>query len=108
MEDTIAHRKQPNLLFLMADDMGAWGMHCTGNDEIVTSNLDHLAACGTRLDNLFCVSPACSPERISIYTGQSPSQHGIHDFLATCHFDPEKALSQELRDAFEMKNPSYE
>ncbi len=108
MEDTIAHRKQPNLLFLMADDMGAWSMHCAGNDEIVTSNLDHLAACGTRLDNLFCVSPACSPERISIYTGQSPSQHGIHDSLATCHVDPEKALLQELRDAFEMKNPSYE
>ena len=104
----MAQKKRPNLLFLMADDMGAWAMHCAGNNEIVTPNLDRLAACGTRLENLFCVSPVCSPARISVYTGQIPSQHGIHDFLVTGHFDAEKALSQELRDAFEMDNPPYE
>ena len=53
--------EHPNLLFIMTDDMGAWAMHCAGNSEIHTPNLDRLAAMGMRMENLFCVSPVCSP-----------------------------------------------
>ena len=73
--------EHPNLLFIMTDDMGAWAMHCAGNSEIHTPNLDRLAAMGMRMENLFCVSPVCSPARMSVYTGQIPSQHGVHDWL---------------------------
>ena len=55
--------EHPNLLFIMTDDMGAWAMHCAGNSEIHTPNLDRLAAMGMRMENLFCVSPVCSPAR---------------------------------------------
>ncbi len=92
--------KHPNLLFVMADDMGAWAMHCAGNDEIYTPNLDRLAKMGTRLENLFCVSPVCSPARLSVYTGQIPSQHGVHDWLAKGHFDSKNVLSDELKENF--------
>ena len=51
--------EHPNLLFIMTDDMGAWAMHCAGNSEIHTPNLDRLAAMGMRMENLFCVSPVC-------------------------------------------------
>lgn len=40
--------EHPNLLFIMTDDMGAWAMHCAGNSEIHTPNLDRLAAMGMR------------------------------------------------------------
>jgi len=35
---------QPNILFILSDDQGAWAMGCAGNDEIETPNLDRLAA----------------------------------------------------------------
>ena len=92
--------QHPNLLFVMTDDMGAWAMHCAGNDEIHTPNLDRLAQMGMRFENLFCVSPVCSPARVSVYTGQIPSQHGVHDWLCKGHFDTEKYLSDELKEGF--------
>lgn len=99
--------KHPNLLFIMTDDMGAWAMHCAGNDDIKTPNLDRLAAKGMRMENLFCASPVCSPARLSVYTGQIPSQHGVHDWLCYGAIDS-KVLSEELKSAFAMDNPPYE
>ena len=72
---------QPNLLFVMSDDQGAWAMGCAGNTEIRSPNLDRLAREGIRFDNFFCTSPVCSPARASILTGRIPSQHGVHDAL---------------------------
>lgn len=56
-------KKQPNLLFILTDDQGAWAMHCAGNGDIRTPNLDRLARQGTRFENFFCASPVCSPAR---------------------------------------------
>lgn len=75
-------KKRPNILFVLADDQGPWAMHCAGNDEINTPNLDRLAATGIRFKNFFCTSPVCSPARASLLTGRIPSQHGVHDWLA--------------------------
>ena len=72
---------QPNILFILSDDQGAWAMSCAGNSELSTPNLDRLAATGVRFENFFCASPVCSPARASILTGQIPSQHGVQDFL---------------------------
>ena len=73
--------EQPNLLFILSDDQGAWAMGCAGNEELQTPNLNRLASTGIRFDNFFCASPVCSPARASILTGQIPSQHGVQDFL---------------------------
>ena len=72
---------QPNLLFILSDDQGAWAMGCAGNSEIRSPNLDRLSQEGIRFDNFFCTSPVCSPARASILTGRIPSQHGVHDAL---------------------------
>ncbi len=73
--------KQPNILFILTDDQGSWALGCAGNNEMVTPNLDQLAASGIRFENFFCTSPVCSPARASILTGRIPSQHGVHDFI---------------------------
>ncbi|HSI85289.1 MAG: sulfatase-like hydrolase/transferase [Candidatus Methylacidiphilales bacterium] len=70
-----------NVLFILADDMGAWALGCAGNSEVRTPNLDQLSARGIMLCNAFCTSPVCSPARASILTGRIPSQHGIHDWI---------------------------
>ena len=72
---------QPNILFILTDDQGCWAMGCSGNREIDTPNLDHLAATGIRFDNYFCASPVCSPARATLLTGRIPSQHGVHDWI---------------------------
>jgi arylsulfatase A-like enzyme len=73
--------KQPNILFILSDDQGAWAMNCAGTPELRTPNMDRLAETGIRFENFFCASPVCSPARASILTGQIPSQHGVQDFL---------------------------
>ncbi|WP_284645149.1 sulfatase-like hydrolase/transferase [Paenibacillus silviterrae] len=75
------HENRPNILFILSDDQGAWAMRCAGNHEIITPNLDRLAASGIRFDNFFCTSPVCSPARASLLTGRIPSQHGVHDWI---------------------------
>ena len=44
--------KKPNIVFILSDDQGAWAMGCSGNEEIITPNLDKLAAEGMRFENL--------------------------------------------------------
>jgi choline-sulfatase len=72
---------RPNILFILSDDQGAWSLRCAGNHEILTPNLDALAAAGLRFTDFFCTSPVCSPARASLMTGQIPSQHGVHDWI---------------------------
>jgi arylsulfatase A-like enzyme len=72
---------KPNIILILADDLGAWGLGCAGNREILTPSIDRLAREGIVFDNFFCTSPVCSPARASIMTGRIPSQHGVHDWL---------------------------
>lgn len=72
---------RPNILFILSDDQGAWAMRCAGNTDIITPNLDRLAAEGVRFENFYCASPVCSPARASILTGEMPSCHGVQDWL---------------------------
>lgn len=81
--------KKPNILFILSDDQGAWALGCAGNPEIQTPQLDALAARGTRLENFFCASPVCSPARASLMTGNIPSRHGVHDYLAGVETGPQ-------------------
>ncbi len=72
---------KPNIICIITDDQGPWALGCAGNDELQTPHLDRLAREGVRFENMFCVSPVCSPARASIMTGKIPSQHGIQDWL---------------------------
>ncbi|MFF2327353.1 MULTISPECIES: sulfatase-like hydrolase/transferase [unclassified Streptomyces] len=76
---------RPNVLLILSDDQGQWAMGCAGNDEIRTPHLDGLADRGIRFSRFFCTSPVCSPARASLFTGELPSQHGVHDWLSYHH-----------------------
>lgn len=75
-------------MLVLSDDQGPWAMGCAGNDEIHTPHLDALAASGVRLSHFFCASPVCSPARASLFTGEIPSRHGVHDWLSAHHAGP--------------------
>ena len=78
---TVAAAKPPNLVFILADDMGQWAAGAYGNEEIITPNIDRMASEGIRFDNAFCNTPVCSASRTSYFTGRLPSQHGVHDHI---------------------------
>ena len=73
---------RPNIVMIMADDMGAWAMGCAQNKDVITPNIDALAEDGVLFENFFCASPVCSPARASVLTGTMPSVHGVHDWIS--------------------------
>jgi len=97
-------KPKPNILFVLADDMGAWAMKNAGNDDIITPNLDMLADNGVKFDNFFCASPVCSPARASILTGTIPSRHGVHDWLARGNIEGEE---KDKKKFYETKIYNY-
>ena len=99
-------KNRPNILMIVTDDQGQWGMGCSGNPDILTPNLDRLAQEGIRFNQFFCASPVCSAARGSIFTGKIPSQHGIHDWISKGHLD-EANLSEELQQAFKNEEREW-
>src|SRR5262245_59725544 len=73
--------RQPNLVFILTDNQGAWTLGCYGNPDIRTPNIDRLAAEGIRFTRALSSNPVCSPTRATFLTGLIPSQHGVHSFL---------------------------
>lgn len=67
--------ERPNILFILADDLGWADVSFHGN-EIRTPQIDKLAAAGARLEQ-FYVQPVCSPTRAALMTGRYPMRHGL-------------------------------
>lgn len=65
-----ARPAKPNVIIVLADDLGAGDLGCYGSLAIRTPNLDRLAAQGLRFTDGYSSSPTCSPTRISLYTGR--------------------------------------
>ena len=68
--------KKPNIVFILADDLGRNDCGFMGGTEIKTPHLDKLAAAGAKLD-AFYVQPVCSPTRAAFMTGRYPMRHGL-------------------------------
>ncbi|MEX0321695.1 MAG: sulfatase [Puniceicoccaceae bacterium] len=69
-----ASSKQPNIILMMADDLGWRDLGCYGSELYQTPNLDALAERGVRFSNAYSASPLCSPTRASVLTGQTPGR----------------------------------
>jgi len=67
---------KPNLLFIMADQLRADYLGCTGHPTLRTPVIDALAAEGVTFDRAYCQGPVCGPSRMSFYTGRYVINHG--------------------------------
>ncbi len=67
--------KQPNIVFVLADDLGWGDLSCYGRPDYVTPRMDRLAAEGVRLTECYSGSATCSPTRIALLTGRYPARH---------------------------------
>lgn len=68
----------PNVILILTDDQGWGDLSISGNEDISTPNIDHLALNGVRFDR-FYVSPVCSPTRAEILTGRHHVRTGVYD-----------------------------
>jgi arylsulfatase A-like enzyme len=68
---------RPNIVFILADDLGSNDVGCYGSTFHETPNIDALARSGMRFTQAYSASPFCSPTRASIVTGLHPARIGI-------------------------------
>ena len=69
-EDSHAEDRPPNIVFILADDLG-WGeLGCYGQTKLQTPNLDRLASQGTRFTQHYSGAPVCAPSRCVLMTGK--------------------------------------
>ena len=73
--------KKPNIIFVLADDLGWAELGCYGNSFNETPHLDQMAKEGLRFTNAYAAAPVCSPYRAALLTGQHPVRVGILDYL---------------------------
>ncbi|MET0622107.1 MAG: sulfatase-like hydrolase/transferase [Pyrinomonadaceae bacterium] len=72
-----AQRRRPNVLYVMADDMGWGDLSCYGRKDYRTPNLDRLAAEGVRFTHAYSAAPVCTPTRCGFVTGRYPARVAV-------------------------------
>ncbi|MGB7394205.1 MAG: sulfatase [Pricia sp.] len=73
--------KKPNVVFILADDLGIHDLSFTGSDYYETPHIDAIAEEGTVFTQGYAGSRVCSPSRASIMLGQFTARHGITDWI---------------------------
>jgi uncharacterized sulfatase len=68
---------RPNVVIILADDMGGGDLGCYGHPRFKTPNLDRMAAEGVRLTQFNTPMPFCAPTRAALLTGRYPFHHGL-------------------------------
>ena len=69
--------RSPNIIMIMADDLGYGDLACYGNKVVKTPNLDAMSRSGIRFERFYAAAPVCSPTRGSSLTGRHPYRYGI-------------------------------
>jgi len=68
--------QKPNIIIIMADDLDSRQLSCYGGKNLVTKNIDALAAAGMKFNNMIASEAMCVPTRASLFTGLYPMRHG--------------------------------
>lgn len=97
-----AREGKPNILFILADDLGWGDLGCYGNRTIRTPNLDAMAREGTLFTQFYVNGSVCSPSRCAFFTGQYPARQRIHGHFAT----PEQNTARGMSSWLDPKVPN--
>lgn len=102
--------KPPNLIAIMADDLGAKELSCYGNEKHRTPHLDRLASTGVRFRTCYAAA-ICHPTRFMIMTGQYGSRNGIYHFAGRRggpkRTDPAENIANHITFAQVLKKRGY-
>src|SRR4029453_2593237 len=73
--------ERPNFVLVLADDLGYGDLHCYGEKNTQTPNLDRFATEGLRLTSCYAGHPNCSPSRTALMTGRTPTRVGVRNWI---------------------------
>ncbi|XP_045613399.1 arylsulfatase H [Procambarus clarkii] len=76
-EQQTRRQSLPNIVVLVADDLGIGDLGCYGNTTINTPNIDRLARDGVRLTHHLAAAPLCTPSRAALLTARYPARYGL-------------------------------
>jgi len=89
-------RRRPNVVFILADDLGWGDLSCYGQVRMKTPNLDRLARQGTLFTQFYVASAVCSPSRAAFMTGHFPARHGIHSAIGGARKNKQRGIANWL------------
>ncbi|HET6426095.1 MAG TPA: sulfatase-like hydrolase/transferase, partial [Planctomycetaceae bacterium] len=93
---TSAAPGRPNVVLIVADDLGAMDLGCYGSKFHRTPHLDRLAAEGVRFTQAYAACPVCSPTRAAIMTGKYPARLNLTDWLPGRPDQPAQPLNRPV------------
>jgi len=100
-----AAESRPNILIILADDMGYGDLGCYGG-RAITPNIDRLAAEGIKFEECYSGAPNCSPARVSLMTGRIPTRAGMYSYRpagSTMHLRGEEITMAEVLQGAEYQ-----
>lgn len=107
-EPTKQRSTQPNLVLIMADDLGYQGIGCFGNDLIKTPNLDQMAKEGLLFTDFHANGAVCTPTRAALLTGRYQQRAGLEGVIYARGATRETGLSTtEYTLANALKSAGY-
>ncbi|HEY2908626.1 MAG TPA: sulfatase-like hydrolase/transferase [Gemmataceae bacterium] len=91
-----ADTRPPNIVLIVADDLGGRDLGCYGSTYHKTPHIDALAKQGARFTNFYAACPVCSPTRASILTGRYPQRMNLTDWLPGRPDRPDQKLKRPV------------
>jgi arylsulfatase A len=96
--ESVRADEKPNVILILADDLGWADPGCYGSKYHKTPHLDGLAASGVRFTDAYAACPVCSPTRASLLTGRYPQRYNLTDWLPGRPDRPDQKLLRPKLD----------
>ena len=96
-----AEQQKPNVIVILADDLGYADLGCQGSTEVKTPHIDSLAQNGVRFTNGYVSSPQCGPSRAGLLSGRYQSRFGFesNEFARRSIPVSERLISERMKEA---------
>jgi arylsulfatase A-like enzyme len=103
VQPVLSAEDKPNIVFILADDLGCADLSCYGSQEISTPQLDKMAVEGMKFTDFYAAACVCTPTRAAFLTGSYPKRVGLHNAVLPRHtksgLDPSEITLAELLKA---------